>query len=224
MILSSFSSQAAVAIEKSQLFKKTEDMRKYLQSILSSITSCVVTLSESMHMNTINRPFFLEALGVDEQTAKGSPIENWIGDNNELLQNIMQVYDTGDPIYANDRVIQGRNPGTSHIINYQIMPLIGNNGIVLVVDDISSEKRAVMTLGRYMSPALAKKVMEEGSNQLGGERKKVSILFSDIRSFTSLSEDMDPPLVVELLNQHFTNAVNAIYEEQGILDKFIGNF
>ena len=50
MILNSFSSQAAVAIEKSQLFKKTEDMRAYLQSILSSITSCVITLSESMHL------------------------------------------------------------------------------------------------------------------------------------------------------------------------------
>ena len=50
MILNSFSSQAAVAIEKSQLFKKTEDMRQYLQSILSSITSCVITLSESMQL------------------------------------------------------------------------------------------------------------------------------------------------------------------------------
>ncbi len=60
MMLGSFSSQgkkffinvyiAAVAIEKSRLFKKTEDMRVYLQSILSSITSCVITLSESMKM------------------------------------------------------------------------------------------------------------------------------------------------------------------------------
>jgi GAF domain-containing protein len=50
MILSSFSSQAAVAIEKSQLFKKTEDMRNYLQSILSSITSCVITLSDTLKL------------------------------------------------------------------------------------------------------------------------------------------------------------------------------
>ena len=165
----------------------------------------------------------MEALGVDEETAKSTPIDDWIGENNELLQNIIQVYETGEPIYANDYIIQGKNAVSSHV-NYQIMPLIGNSGIVMVVDDVSSEKRAVMTLGRYMSPALAKKVMEEGSSQLGGERKKVSILFSDIRSFTSLSEDMDPPMVVELLNQHFTNAVNAIYEEQGILDKFIGYY
>lgn len=49
-LLSSFSAQAAVAIEKTQLFKKTEDMRVYQQSILASITSCVITLNESMRM------------------------------------------------------------------------------------------------------------------------------------------------------------------------------
>ncbi|KAH9250381.1 hypothetical protein BASA81_011788 [Batrachochytrium salamandrivorans] len=78
-----------------------------------------------------------------------------------------------------------------------------------------------MTLGRYMSPALAKQVMQD-NGQLGGKRKKVSILFSDIRSFTTISEGMEPTDVVEILNHHFTDAVNAITDEQGILDKFIG--
>ncbi|KAH9271136.1 hypothetical protein BASA83_006680 [Batrachochytrium salamandrivorans] len=101
------------------------------------------------------------------------------------------------------------------------MPLIGSKGVVIVFDDISSERHAVMTLGRYMSPALAKQVMQD-NGQLGGKRKKVSILFSDIRSFTTISEGMEPTDVVEILNHHFTDAVNAITDEQGILDKFIG--
>ncbi|KAJ3315054.1 hypothetical protein HDV04_004854 [Boothiomyces sp. JEL0838] len=215
MILSSFSSQAAVAIEKSQLFKKTEDMRIYLQSILSSITSCVMTLSESMKLNTINRPWLMNALGVDEQFMKENSVEKWIGEeqNKDLLKDIRQVYKNWESIYVTDFEIKGVN--SSVIVNYQVMPLIGSHGVVVVLDDISSEKRAVMTLGRYMSPALAKQVMEEGTGQLGGKRKKVSILFSDIRSFTTLSEGMDPPEVVELLNHHFTDAVNAITEEQG---------
>lgn len=213
---------AAVAIEKSQLFKKTEDMRVYLQSILSSITSCVVTLSESMKLNTINRTWFAEALGVDPAYMKEHSAEKWLSDQIDLLKDIRQVYHSQEAVFVTDFEIKGKN--STLIVNYQVMPLIGGNGVVLVLDDISSEKRAVMTLGRYMSPALAKQVMEEGSGQLGGKRKKVSILFSDIRSFTTLSEGMDPPQVVELLNHHFTDAVNAITEEQGILDKFIGNF
>ena len=196
-------------------------MRIYLQSILSSITSCVVTLSESMKLNTINRPWFADALGVDPSFMKENTADKWIGDqNSDLLKDIRQVYHTQEAVFVTDFEIKGKT--STLIVNYQIMPLIGGNGVVLVLDDISSEKRAVMTLGRYMSPALAKQVMEEGSGQLGGKRKKVSILFSDIRSFTTLSEGMDPPEVVELLNHHFTDAVNAITEEQGILDKFIG--
>ncbi|KND03467.1 uncharacterized protein SPPG_00950 [Spizellomyces punctatus DAOM BR117] len=223
-ILSSFSAQAAVAIEKSQLFKKTEDMRAYLQSILSSITSCVITLSENMRMNTMNRPWFLNALGVTEEFVTGAPVAKWIGEkeNYHLLNDILSVYQQGTPVYSAEYELRG--PKGSTFINYQIMPLLGEQkGVVMVLDDISAEKRAVMTLGRYMSPALAKQVMEEDGSQLGGKRKKVTILFSDIRSFTSIAESMEPHEVVELLNHHFSDAVNAIMSEQGILDKYIGD-
>ncbi len=66
-----------------------------------------------------------------------------------------------------------------------------------------------------MSPELAKQVLQDNNSQLGGTRKNVSILFSDIRSFTKITESMEPYEVVELLNQHFTGAVNAIVEEKG---------
>ncbi|TPX70559.1 hypothetical protein SpCBS45565_g01698 [Spizellomyces sp. 'palustris'] len=223
---------AAVAIEKSQLFKKTEgevelwdlDMRAYLQSILSSITSCVITLSENMRMNTMNRPWFLNALGVTEEFVTGAPVAKWIGEkeNYHLLNDVLSVYQQGTPVYSAEYELRG--PKGSTFINYQIMPLLGEQkGVVMVLDDISAEKRAVMTLGRYMSPALAKQVMEEDGSQLGGKRKKVTILFSDIRAFTSIAESMEPHEVVELLNHHFSDAVNAIMSEQGILDKYIGD-
>ncbi|KAI9096627.1 hypothetical protein DFS34DRAFT_148869 [Phlyctochytrium arcticum] len=223
-ILSSFSAQAAVAIEKSQLFKKTEDMRAYLQSILSSITSCVITLSDSMKLNTINRPWFVNALGVTEEYVADAPVSKWINEkeNPHLLNDILSVYQQGTPVYSAEYELKG--PKGSTFINYQIMPLLGEaKGVVMVLDDISAEKRAVMTLGRYMSPALAKQVMEEDGSQLGGKRKKVTILFSDIRSFTTIAESMEPHEVVELLNHHFSDAVNAIMSEQGILDKYIGD-
>ena len=73
-----------------------------------------------------------------------------------------------------------------------------------------------------MAPELAKQVLA-GWSQLGGTRQKVSIFFSDIRSFTKISEAMQPHEVVELLNRHFEDAVNAIQAEQGVLDKFIGD-
>ena len=173
----------------------------------------------------MNRPWFMNAIQTTEEIMKDQPVNKWLGtDNSILLKDILTVYQTQKPIFSTEYELKGQK---SSFINYQVMPLFTNAsnmvGVVMVLDDISSEKKAVMTLGRYMSPALAKQVMQDDGGQLGGTRKKVSILFSDIRSFTKLSEALEPHEVVELLNQHFTGAVNAIVEEKGILDKFIGD-
>ncbi|KAH6566784.1 hypothetical protein BASA62_006491 [Batrachochytrium salamandrivorans] len=169
-ILSSFSAQAAVALEKSQLFKKTKDMRIYLQSTLSSITSCVITLTESMRMHTFNRPLLMNALGITEEFMRENPCNKWIGQENiSILNDILRVFFDGQAIYVADYEIKGAS--TTIIVNYQVMPLIGSKGVVIVFDDISSERHAVMTLGRYMSPALAKQDMQD-NGQLGGETQK----------------------------------------------------
>jgi adenylate cyclase len=59
--------------------------------------------------------------------------------------------------------------------------------------------------------------------QLGGIRKKVAILFADIRKFTSLSEDMDPEILVNFLNEYFTQMVDIIFKHGGTVDKFVGD-
>ncbi|KAJ3327910.1 hypothetical protein HDU76_010904 [Blyttiomyces sp. JEL0837] len=243
-ILGSFSAQAAVAIEKSYLFKKTEDMlretsqvKNYLFMILQSITNVVITLDSQGRLSHINHPAKLEIEPLLD-AMKSSSYEIWLGQENAtLVADIQRAYQTpGGTIIAQDYELSLQ--GKLRNVNYTIVQMTSDivnskddnnpdaaatNGVVIVFEDISSEKRALMTLGRYMSPALAKQVMAEDGGQLGGKRKKVAILFSDIRSFTTLSESMEPHEVVELLNHHFSDAVNAILSEQGILDKYIGD-
>jgi adenylate cyclase len=79
-------------------------------------------------------------------------------------------------------------------------------------------------LSRFLSPALVEQAAR-GSIELtkGGTLTEMTILFSDIRGFTSISEKMPPQEVVKMLNDYFELMVDILFEHNGILDKFIGD-
>jgi adenylate cyclase len=113
-------------------------------------------------------------------------------------------------------------------INLTVNPLTnpegGVRGGLVVLEDISQEKRMKTTMYRYMTPGVAERVMALGEDGLMvGERKEVTILFSDIRGYTTLTENLEATKVVELLNQYFETMVEAIFNYEGTLDKFIGD-
>jgi len=63
-------------------------------------------------------------------------------------------------------------------------------GTMIIIDDISTEKRLKSTMSRYMDPGLANQLLEDGEDLLGGKSTMATILFSDIRAFTTLTEEL----------------------------------
>ncbi|MEH2243258.1 GAF domain-containing protein [Nostoc sp.] len=113
-------------------------------------------------------------------------------------------------------------------INLTVNPLTnpegGVRGGLVVLEDISQEKRMKTTMSRYLTPHVAEQVMALGEDALMvGERKEVTILFSDIRDYTTLTENLGAAEVVSLLNQYFETMVEAVFNYEGTLDKFIGD-
>ncbi|KAI8805978.1 hypothetical protein BJ742DRAFT_680566 [Cladochytrium replicatum] len=97
-------------------------------------------------------------------------------------------------------------------------------GVVIVLEEITDEKRLMNAMARYMPPELVHRAMNDDPVGLvDGKRQKASVLFANIRNFTGLSESMDPTDVVALLNEHYTQVADAILAEEGLLDKFIGD-
>ena len=80
------------------------------------------------------------------------------------------------------------------------------------------------TFSSYLSRDLLKQLIEHPESlKLGGERKNLSILFSDIRGFTTISESMPPEKLIEILNRYFTPMTQAVLDNGGMLDKYIGD-
>ena len=89
------------------------------------------------------------------------------------------------------------------------------------MEDTSDEKRLKSTMYRYMTQELAEELLKLDDAKLGGDHKEVSILFSDIRGYTTLTETLEAEEVVSMLNEYFESMVEAVFKHKGTLDKLM---
>lgn len=93
------------------------------------------------------------------------------------------------------------------------------------IQESLEKKRVTAVFTKYMEPRLVNKLLEGGQAalSLGGEKKLISILFVDIRGFTTMSEHLEPSEVVNILNEYLNLCAEAIFKYEGVLDKYIGD-
>lgn len=226
-ILTGFASQIKIAIENAKLFDQIQGMKNYLNILVQNLDNGIITIDNSLKIKTANNQFY-KIFDVNEAS---SIIDKKINEiaffDNAIKELCLETLISGKKSYQENFELH-ISETKSITFNISILPMKdvkdNNVGVILVFNDLTKEKRIQSNLSRYIPQHLVNEVMNRDNlSALKGKYSKCSILFSDIRNFTTLTEKIGAIEIVKLLNNYFEAMISLVYKYDGILDKFIGD-
>ena len=224
--LKAFSAAIAVALENARLFSDVLALKNYNESILKSLSNGVVTLDRLCVIVKVNEAA-QRILGLSSEALVDRPAQQAFGNLNAWITRSLEfVARMGASDYHADTDLKQPNGGVASV-NLTVAPFLdaerNSIGYMLVFEDITREKRVRNTMARYVAKEVVDQLLASGEDVLEGSALVATVLFTDIRRFSLMSETMTPRNTVSMLNEFFSEMVEVIFTRGGMLDKYMGD-
>ncbi len=214
-----------------QMSGELEISRKRYEMILQSMDNGVISLDFHGRITSFNQAAS-KILGLNPEHVLGkmySEVFFKYQNNEEMNDVIIQAITEYTPhVYKEANFL--RKDGTQLPLGLMISILKDYNksesGVLIVFHDLSEIRKyssLKIMFSRYVAKQVVDKITSSEEITLHGEKREISILFSDIRDFTLLAEQLGPTEVVATLNAYFSCMIDVIYKYEGTLDKFLGD-
>ncbi|MBI3893302.1 MAG: GAF domain-containing protein, partial [Candidatus Wallbacteria bacterium] len=227
-LLKAFSAQAAIALQNAQLFDNVLHLKNYLESVLNNMSNGVMSVDTKKRLTLANQAA-TRILEIEQPEIVSRNISEVLGAGAEQFgEKFQRVMDSGQALTEYDRDYKTAT-GVDLSMNVSIQPLKDQRtgatvGSVAILEDMTREKRTRSMMTRLLSKDVAERLLSgDWEALMKGARQDVTILFSDIRSFTTITEKIGAQETVMMLNEYFSHMVDAIFSFGGTLDKFIGD-
>jgi len=234
-LLISFANQAAVSIENARLFSSLKrtlaevtELKNLMDDVFASIVSGVITADVQDQITLCNRAA-ASILGQTSAEIVGQKIEEIIPTfAGDIMPHLASVRKSEQPIIGLElsrSLAEGGN--IDWRLNLSPLKDAGQktHGVAIVLDDLTERKKLEAQRGllqRMVSPAVLDQI-DPNSLQMGGKKVFITVLFADVRGFTSYSEKHSPEELVAVLNQYLAAAAEAVLAHEGTVDKFLGD-
>jgi len=234
-LLLAFANQAAVSIENARLFtslkrtlEEVTELKNLMDDVFASIVSGVITADVQDQITLCNQAA-ATILGQTSAEIVGRKLNDVIPTfASEIQPHMTLVRDSDKPILGLE--LSQSLPLRGNVdwrLNLSPLKDAGQKtqGVAIVLDDLTERKKLEAQrrlFERMVSPAVIEQ-LDPNSLQLGGKRTDITVLFADVRGFTSFSETQEPEKLVSILNRYLGAMAESVLSQEGTIDKFMGD-